>query len=175
MGEALVFGGLDQHRQDPGADEGDSRVHRQGCAADAAHVAEGVVRVAGVGRGIVAEVRLAYPGAAVDDEGEPADPGPEDGVADGLDARWEGEDCGPDLADDFEAHVGLAGVVADREEDSFGDCPACYEGGGEHAQGGDDGELFELGVSECWSEDTDQVDCAHGITNNMAKGTHSTC
>lgn len=96
------------------------------------YVVEGVVRVVGVGWDVVVEVCFVYLGVVVDDEGELVDLGLEDGVVDGLDVWWEGEDCGLDLVDDFEVYVGLVGVVVDWEEDLFGDCLVCYEGGGEY-------------------------------------------
>ena len=51
---------------------------------------------------LVPEVGLAYPGRAVKEEGEPADPGPELGPAEGLDAWREVQGCAEDLLQELD-------------------------------------------------------------------------
>lgn len=75
-------------------------------------------------RGIVSEINLSNKSRAIEQEREPADPGPELDVADCLDPWRERNGGVEDLADDLEKSVSRIIVIAGYQ-DSFCYCPGC--------------------------------------------------
>lgn len=164
------------HGQKESTYEADSRVNHQSRTSNPSNIPQRVSRLLRTRRHIVAKVRLADPGGAVEEKREPADPGPKLGPADGLDARRQGEQRGADLAEDAQGVVEvllLVVVVLAGDEDALGDGPAGDGGGAEDCHGGDDGELLELRVAEAGAQEADEVDGAGAVADHVADGVHA--
>lgn len=147
--KAPILGGADEQGEQPRTSKSHEGINRQRVAANPTHVAQGIRRVVCLLRHVVAEVGLADPGTPVHVEGEPADPAPEHRPADALDARRQVQEGRPDLVEHLEAALGAAAqLVAWDDQNALGHGPARGASRDEDAQGGDEGELLELGGAE---------------------------
>lgn len=108
MSIRIVFGRLHKHGQHPSPDKGDDGVDDERSATNTSDRSKSILRLSRVGWYIVAEVRFAYPCGTVKEKGEPADPRPELGPADGLDSRRKVEQRRVDLTKDLEPSLMLS-------------------------------------------------------------------